>query len=329
MNPYFYDFDIFQKYHYINFGDFNSKLQLGISPKEILADSGKKSIVIDAASDPWDIEHLTSLIRLVAPCQEISAVLVNSKKIANKNQNLNFRFFPVWGIRYTHWLNNAGNNNVSWEEREYPASCLNRAPHTHRILTYYLINQLSWTDKIYMSFYGLTHLNGTEISNFDIASKLGTDVAKFYELEKSKFPFSRQQNFDWANCHDMRVPAYSKSYSNILTETSIDNFCPTEKTFKALSAGNLIFPITNVSFFEDMKLLGFDLDYAGLQNIVESSMQTNWVTRTTTLISSLDDLHKNIPEIWHLNKELLIYNRNRLISKKFKQDILENVCDHV
>lgn len=329
MNPYFYDIDIFQKYHYINFGDFDSKLQLGISPKEILAGTGKKSIVIDAASDPWDIDHLKSSIRLVAPCQQISAVLVNSKKIANENQNLNFRFFPVWGIRYTHWFDNFGSNNVSWEEREHLVSCLNRVPHPHRILTYYLINQLSWADKIYMSFYGLSYPNSTKIFNFDIASNLGTNVAKFYELEKSKFPFSQQQNFDWGNCHDMRMPAYSKSFSNILTETSIDNFCPTEKTFKALSAGNLIFPITNVSFFEDMKSLGFDLDYAGLQNIVESSMQKNWVTRIKTLISSLDDLHKNIPEIWHLNKELLTYNRNRLTSKKFEQDILENVCDHL
>jgi len=329
MNPYFYDIDIFQKYYYINFEELLSKLQSGLSARELLAGSGKRSIVVDAASDPCDIDDLKSLIHSLAPCHEISAVLVNSKKIATENQNLNFRFFPIWGFRYVHWLDNFSNNDVSWQERDHLASCLNRMPHPHRILTYYLLNQLSWADKIYMSFYGLSYPQGTKIFNADIVSQLGTDVENFYKLEKSKFPLSQQQNFDWGTCHDMRTPAYSKSYSNILTETSIDNFCPTEKTFKALSAGNLIFPIANVSFFEDMKLLGFDLDYVGLQNIVESSMQENWVTRVKTIISSLDNLHKNIPEIWHANKELLMYNRNRLTSKKFKQDILENVRDHL
>jgi hypothetical protein len=328
---YFRDFALFKNYFYLNAGDFAQLLTQYQTPDRIPGLDGKKSIVIDVASDPWNLNWIKDL---VAPYQEsgiISAILINDKKFAEQNHNFNFRFFPVWAYRCAELAQQYRFTDFFSHRRTHNVSCLNRMPKIDRAYIYYLLNQLSWRNEIFLSFAGLTVIDGDsqgKITIEDIKNTLGSVVAEFLISELSRFPLSSEKNYQQTNCHRFDSPAYIDCYSNLCTESGITNFCPTEKTFKCIVSGTLIFPWANTGFVESMHDLGLDIDYPGLNLHTIDSIQT-WKSRAETIVNLLDQCYNNIQDIWHNNRDQLQYNQQILISKKIDDIILPNVQDHI
>jgi hypothetical protein len=330
---YFRDFELFENYYYLNVGNFQALLDQYQSPDRIPGYAGKKSIVIDAASDPWDLGCIKSLAERCKSSGVISAILVNDKKFAEQNQDLNFRFFPVWAYRYAEKAQEYSAYNFFSQARTTRVSCLNRNPHLHRVYIYYLLQQLPWHNDIFLSFYGLKTSavitrNFSEISLQHIKDNLGPTVADFFSNEIKKFPITSQSGYAWDNCHRSDSPAYTDCYSNLCTESSVNRFCPTEKTFKCITAGTLIFPISSCGFVASLKNIGLDIDYTGL-NLSAIDSIPNWKLRTEATISLLDQLYDNIADIWHNNLEQLQFNQQVLQSKQLDNILLKNVQDHL
>lgn len=330
---YFNDFEIFKNYCYVNVGKFSELLDFYKSPEKIPYYKGKKSIVIDAASDPWDLDWVKDIAARCCPSGVVSAILINDKVFADQNQHLNFRFFPVWGYRYCQWIQQYSNRDFFSNPRATRVSCLNRIPRLHRAYTYYLLNQLPWNKDVFLSFYGLqagNHLNANfvELSLNYIETELGAEVANFFATQLEKFPITCQSNYNWDNCHDAATDAYTNCYSNICTESSHDNFCPTEKTFKCIASGTLIFPVACPNFVSLLTHLGLDINYTGM-NLTAIDSITDWKTRTKLTIDLLDQLYYNIEDIWRLNLNQLQDNQQVLQSRQLESTILKNIKDHL
>jgi hypothetical protein len=139
---------------------------------------------------------------------------------------------------------------------------------------------------------------------------------------------SCEKNYQQTNCHRPDSPAYTDCYSNLCTETAVNQFCPTEKTFKCITSGTLIFPVSSCDFVASLKDLGLDIDYAGL-NLSAIDSIPDWKLRTRATISLLDQLYDNIAEIWHTNLEQLQFNQQVLQSKQLDNILLKNVQDHL
>lgn len=330
MLTYFNDANIFQKYFYVNFGNFISLSKAYQSLDSLPGYAGKKSIVIDAASDPWNPEEVKKFVKDCNFSKAISAVLVNEKSFAEQNQDLNFRFFPVWAYRYAWRSRQHSVDNVFSNKRKYKVSCLNRIPKLHRLYTYYCLNQFEWCDEVYLSFHGTVFedsVSKTELSQEKIKQELGSTVAEFFSAQADRFPVKSQQDYDWGNCHEFNTPAYTDCYSNLCTESSVNYYCPTEKTFKCIVAGNLIFPVSCGNFVKELLDLGLDINYQGL-NLDNSDTTVNWKGRITAVLHQLNQAYDNLEDIWIQNKESLINNQEILINGQLENHLLKNIQDH-
>jgi len=328
---YFRDFELFENYFYINFFNFEQLLLKYHSPEHIPEYAGKKSIVIDAASDPCNPAYVRDILSPYQKSGIISAILINDKKFAEENQNFNFRFFPVWAYRYAELAQQYRSNDFFCNSRTYKVSCLNRMPRLHRAYIYYLLNQLPCHDEFFLSFAGLTVDNSGHQGNItikDIKKYLGPSVAEFFLDRLEKFPLSCENNYQQTNCHQADSPAYVNCYSNLCTETTVREFCPTEKTFKCIVSGTLIFPMANQYFVQLLNDLGLDIDYAGLNLTTIDSIE-NWESRARAIVHRLNQHYNDIPDIWHNNRDRLQFNQQILMSKKIDEIILPNVQDHI
>jgi hypothetical protein len=327
------DFEIFKNYCYLNAGQFSKLLDFYKSPDRIPAYSGKKSIVVDAASDPWSVDWVKDIAMHCKSSGVVSAFLINDKKFAEENQDLNFRFFPVWAYRYSQQVHQYTNRDFFSKRRSKRVSCLNRMPKLHRAYTYYLLKQLPWFDNIFLSFYGLKSddrltSNTVEITLDQINTALGSDIANFFASELINFPITHESEYQWTNCHDADTTAYTDCYSNICTESSYSNFCPTEKTFKCIATNTLIFPVSCANFVSLLSHAGIDINYAGIDlSTIDST--ASWQLRAKLTIDLVDKLYYNIEDIWHSNKEQLLYNQQLLQSGRLEKSILLNIQDHL
>jgi hypothetical protein len=328
---YFRDFELFKEYLYLNAGNFSNLISHYHLPENIPQFQGKKSIVIDASSDPCSLDWVKTLIESHNKSGVISAVLINDKKFADQHQQENFRFFPVWAYRYANQSQQYQSRDFFSPQRNYKVSCLNRMPKLERAYTYYLLNQKTWRDEIFLSFAGLTidnNNNQGQLTVKEIEKNLGATVAEFFINELAKFPLSSEKEYQWTNCHRADSPAYTTCYSNLCTETGVSMFCPTEKTFKCIVSGTLIFPMANCGFLSALNDLGLDINYQGLNLDTIDSIQ-DWKSRARALVDLLDLRYQHIEDIWHNNRDQLQHNQQILMSKKIDDIILPNVQDHI
>jgi hypothetical protein len=315
----------------LNAGNFSNLLSQYHSPENIPELHGKKSIVIDAASDPWRLDWIKTLVKTHNKSGVISAVLINDKKFAEENAQENFRFFPVWAYRYANQSQQYRSRDFFSAQRSHKVSCLNRMPKLERAYIYYLLNQMTWRNEIFLSFAGLTvhnENNQGQLTIKEIKENLGEAVAEFFIDELPKFPLSSESNYRWTNCHLADSPAYTTCYSNLCTETGVSMFCPTEKTFKCIVAGTLIFPLANTGFLTSMNNMGFDINYKGLDLDTIDSIQ-DWKSRAHAVVDLVNQHYNNIEDIWHYNRDQLQHNQQILMSKKIDDIILPNIQDHI
>lgn len=345
---YLRDFELFKDYFYVTADHFAKLLDQYQQPDRIPGYAGKKSIVIDAASDPWPLDWVKQQVQRCNSSGVISAILVNDKKFADQNQELNFRFFPVWAYRYAQQAQEFLGHDYFSQSRSIRVSFLNRMPKRHRIYAYYLLAQLPWHSDIFLSFYGLyrnkansnfSGLSQERLSGDDsgmsvdmMGEHLESEMTNFFAKEIHKFPIVSQAvsqaGYNWKDCYESDSPAYTDCFGNLCTETSVDMFCPTEKTFKCIHAGTLIFPISSSGFVSSLKNIGLDIDYTGL-NLSSIDSIPDWELRTIATINLLDQLYYNLDDIWHANREHLQYNHQVLRSKQVDGILLKNIQDHL
>jgi hypothetical protein len=330
---YLNDFTLFQdKYLYLNTGNFLELLKKYKTIDNIPGYSSRRTFVIDNASDPWGCDWIKDVIEDNKP-GAITAVLVNDKKFADENQHVNARFFPVWAYRYSQRFQDHDSIPSLDKKRNHKVSCLNRIPKMHRIYVYFLLRQLRWNQEIFLSFFGLSAdallgdgAEPCQISLQQIQDELGKDVHDFFQKEIPHFPLSSQKDYDWSNCHQSDVAAFAECYANVCTESAVDVFLPTEKTFKCISAGMLIFPVANQNFVDSLGHLDLHVDYQGL-DLAKIDCIADWKSRTLATVERLNQLYDQIEELWNTNRQQLTDNQKKLTGGKIETLLVQNIKD--
>lgn len=333
MQPTIYlDQDMFPRFRVLEYGIFVDALH----NNSINQYDHGQGIIVDVASNPWDPNTAIALAHKLQSTGLVAAWLISDRDLAQANRALNVRWYPSLMLRcQAEWKNLL---NPMRDHRTFRVSCLNREPRLHRAYAYYLLSQRPWFDEIYRSFFGLRKtgpLYGGINQGLDelvLRNWFGKDCVKFFRT--TTLPYSRDAEFDWQVCIDPNHPAFADSYVNVVTETSWDQYCPTEKTFKAIAGGCITLPVACKDFvFNLNSWLGFDLNYTlGGDADQESEIAridriSDNVTRIRSMIALLDAVYENLHEVWQDNRDRLEYNRNHLMSNNIVEIALQDVQD--
>lgn len=331
---FFPDFALFKDYYYVSAGVFIDLLACHGDISKIPFPAGKKSIVIDAASDPWHNEWILDLAKNCKQSGLVSSIIACDRQFAEKNQDVNLRWCPVLALRCAAMARQLAADFTLGHQRRYRVSCLNRKPRLHRAYVFYVLSQQSWFPYVFKSFYGLsnhgpiTGENLDDISLDKIRKHFGKSAAGFFRDNQTQFPLSDQPAFDWDNCHSPLTTGFADTYLNIATESCCHNYCPTEKIFKPIIAGTLCMPVASHNFVKGLLDLGLDIRYQGLElPIIDDD--PDWKRRIEKTIDHLDNIYDQIEDIWYTNQKQIMYNNELLKSGHVETLALASMRDHL
>ena len=284
-------------------------------------DLPKTLTILDAACDPV---NLADLLEEVAELDHKDLIiLVNDKSWAETHRGLGFRYFPTWLWIAVDTMAPVLRDYPWSSQRKHKISCLNRMPRYHRLLLFYLIKQQSWAHQVLLSctgLQGLERLQGDAITSAGLQA-LHPDLESWYMDHADEFPCSYQQDYQWENCHDATIDAYANCYLNIVTETSVDLFCPTEKTTKPLLAGTIPLFLASSDHVNELTNLGFDLDY----EMISQPKDTDHRVRAQEIVQHVSEIIDSIQEIhWH-NKHRIAHNQQWFYSADLRRNITNDV----
>jgi hypothetical protein len=118
-------------------------------------------------------------------------------------------------------------------------------------------------------------------------------------------------------------PAFSNSYLNIITETSYELICLSEKTFKPLISGQL-FTFSSAPYsLAALKELGFET----FDNIINSDYDSklNMYDRVDYMINEITSLYQNIESLYFENKEKIRFNQEYAMSHELERTLVNSL----
>jgi hypothetical protein len=265
--------------------------------------------------------------------------------IVDSYRDLNFRYFPYFmaeGIAQIKTSDDLENPKITFEPRSNMLSCVNRFARFHRVYVYYKLTQqpnlagakISFTrlETTFPDEHGI--LQPVELSldqMLDVAKFQGYHTDDFESWLVHEFPHLPRQieehnNIDNKYDNWVKSVAFSESYANIVTETYVDDFVPTEKVVKPLLAGCLFMPTSSRGYMKKLESMGFDLKFNGIDYNLYDDL-TTWQNRCDSVVGIANDIYPDIEDIWHGNVDRLKYNRELFFSEKLQQHVIHDVQD--
>lgn len=273
------------------------------------------------------------------------AFMTGDHEIVEKYRDLNFRYFPYFiaeGIAQTKTADPLENPNITFAPRDNKLSFVNRFARFHRVYAFYklcqqpnLVNaKVSFTrlETTFPDQNGLLHpVNLTLDQMLDVAKVQGYYSNDFESWLTAEFPNLPRQIEEYDNTDNkydnwVTSVAFSDSYANIVTDTYVEDFVPTEKVVKPLLAGCLFMPISSKGYMQKLERLGFDLKFSGIDYNLYDNLPT-WQARADAVIELANQIYPYIEELWHNNIDRLKYNRGLFSSLTLEQHVLQDVQD--
>jgi hypothetical protein len=288
-----------------------------------------------------------TLVEVIAKynLQSNCVFLVSDYDNVEKYRHLNFRYFPYFiaeGIAQIKDQNDLENPVINFDYRTNQLSCVNRFARFHRLYTFYRIHQQPNLKDIKLSFTRLETLFPDEnglLHPTDLTLDQLLDVARlhhFYTEDfelwlRDEFPhlprqIEEQDNRDNKYDNWVKSVAFSETYANIVTETYVEDFLPTEKVVKPLLAGCLFMPISSQYYMKKLERMGFDLQFEGIDYNLYDNLPT-WQERADCVVVLANELYPNIEDIWRANIGRLKHNRNLFFSKALEDHIIQDLAD--
>lgn len=273
------------------------------------------------------------------------AFMTADHEIVEKYRDLNFRYFPYFmaeGISQIKADNALENPSISFGPRNNVLSFTNRFARFHRVYSYYKLSKqpnlvdakISFTrlETTFPDEHGILHpVNLTLEQLLEVAKRENYYSEDFEQWLTAEFPnlprqFEEYDNID--NKYDNWVTsiAFSGSYANIVTDTYVEDFVPTEKVVKPLLAGCLFMPISSKGYMKKLERMGFDLKFEGIDYNVYDDLPT-WQQRADAVVALANEIYPYIESIWQSNISRLKYNRELFFSKTFEDHVLHDVQD--
>ena len=129
------------------------------------------------------------------------------------------------------------------------------------------------------------------------------------------------------NDHTLQHPAYWDTACNVITETSIDSSgFITEKTAKALAAGQLWCMVSGSDTVHQLQHLGFDV----MRDVWQHHrylQHAQWHHRINAMLPVLDTVVSNMADVWHQTQGARQHNQQWLFGDEMNRRILAPLRD--
>ena len=194
-------------------------------------------------------------------------------------------FLPFWYLIQKYRIPKGPASN---SPRTYAVSSLNGRSRYHRIENFIKLKEKSYFNKMLFSMH----------NNFDMQNeKRETPMEYWDENIAKKFESlltSKELQEGHTNDHSTMHPAYTDSYVNYVTETSIVNglIFPSEKTWKPFLTGQFGIWLSNAGHVEFLRAIGFDM----FDDILDHSYD-----KEKNLHQRIDLLHKLLDHIMEID----------------------------
>lgn len=210
------------------------------------------------------------------------------------------------------------------DKRKFKVSCLNRNPNTHKIYTFFKLQKLSVIDEMLVSFNNIIPFNDRPLLTMDhwmiqvMPANIKEELSKI-KLYRQDIP--NDDLWDWNNLINNNFhPAFKNSYLNIITETSYELVCLSEKTFKPLISGQL-FTFSSAPYsLEAIKKLGFETFDDILNPNYDSIL--NMYDRIDNMIDLINNVYQNIEQMYFENKEKIKFNQEHFQSIELEKKLI-------
>jgi hypothetical protein len=272
-------------------------------------------VIADLSSEHWStsIDYVYQLLEE----NNINFILLTYNP-ADHLRKPRLLFYPWW----YEWTKDNFNQRclrINTLEKLYPVSCLNAAPRFNRIYNYLALRKKSYFDKMLFTMHR---------SDFDPGRhddyKLEPSVAEEWNTIKDSLP---NRNKIRPGVEDeIYNPAYSNSYINLITETTVlPEVFITEKTWKSVASGQLFLMIGAPGAVDHLRSLGVDT----FDDIVDHKYydtELNWSSRIDKVHELLDSLMAQ--DLYKLNQHTLARRQRNadnffagLFGQPYKQEI--------
>lgn len=271
--------------------------------------------------------------------------MTSDHDIVETYRHLNFRYFPYFmaeGIAQVKTSYELENPEITFAPRKNILSCVNRFARFHRVYAFYklskqpnLINtKVSFTrlETTFPDEHGILHPVELSLEQMlDVAKTQGYYSGDFESWLRAEFPNLPRQIEEYDNVDNkydnwVKSEAFSNSYANIVTETYVDDFLPTEKVVKPLLAGCLFMPTSSKGYMKKLERMGFDLKFEGIDYNLYDNLPS-WQQRIDVVVELANKLYPDIEDIWHANISRLKHNRELFFSKTLEQHTIQDVQD--
>jgi hypothetical protein len=244
-------------------------------------------------------------------------------------------YFPQWILIYGRqpgwwrageWPQNTDQQRLPdcTGRRRWAVSCLNRFPRLHRYHVIRAVLGRAWRSAALLSL-GRIDYNPYEncYRNFEPEQLEDRELVQWAMNQNLPLQDHSEGTDAVPNDHTLDHPAFWDTYCNIITETSVHSpgFI-TEKTTKPLAAGQLWCLASGTDNAEILRNLGFDvMDQVWNQH--DYLAQADWRLRMDQMLSQLDQIVDNLPDIWRATQSARQHNQQWLFGDELRRRVME------
>jgi hypothetical protein len=278
--------------------------------------------IIDASLDPW----------WIPPDLDDAWQGRDYWVLTNESQDPRPRhiYVPLWFWQYSErWRDHP---RLPLEPaRRWAMSCLNRFPRLHRYYVIRAVMSRPWRDRSVLSLGRLDwdpyNLCRIRIGRRAVDHELWLDLAEWAYQQQLPLQDHPEPDQVDTNDHSLEHPAYWDTGCNIITETSMDSSgFMSEKTAKALAAGQLWCMISGSDTVNQLARLGFDVMsdvWQGHQYL----LLDQWYQRIDAVMPLLDRVAQDLESLWHQTRAAREHNQAWLFSDELTRRVLQPLWD--
>lgn len=203
--------------------------------------------------------------------------------------------------------------------KKHSLSCLNSSPHPHRIYYYTNIFKKPWFPNIFYSF-SLPQDGGGYIQRSD-SIVLDSETLQIWKDNQPVYPFLGKQKL-W----ELTNPAYSDSYANLVTETSVlPGVYLSEKMWKPIASGMWFFVLGCPGTISHLRELGVDV-FDDLFDHDYYDQEMDFFQRVDKLNTVIEDyLQRDHDILWKETFERRNANYQKFYAGDFDQGYLQTI----
>lgn len=221
-----------------------------INVESVNAELKKGPLVVLMAQDPFNNHEESTVEQLLKITNDFVVLSGNAKHLLNPKKHI--CYMPYWYLMQKYSQNPVP---ATINPRPYAISSLNGKSKYHRIENFIKLREKPYFNKILFTMH----------NNFDLDTCKIETQAEFWNddiIDRFKLLLTSEElDQGHTNDHSTIHPAYTDSYINYATETSIRNneiFC-SEKTWKTFMAGQFGIWLSSPSHVEFLRSVGLDV----------------------------------------------------------------------